>query len=231
MSYLIAIEGGDGCGTTTHAQILSIGLKNWISIVPKLYLNDSGFDGEIIVLKSPSNSSFGLSLKEKFEKKILKDPIESTMSFALDRLEQYNSETKTYLEKGKIVIFDRYIFSSMVHQELQGAPLEFIAMCNSSIPKPDLTFHLNSDYKTIKNRILNRHDDPMIDCDLENEIKSQINSWNLVWEKSANINFINKNFNLVTIDTSLNQQESANKILACATCNILNKMLENSKKS
>jgi thymidylate kinase len=104
-------------------------------------------------------------------------------------------------------------------------------MCNSSIPKPDLTFHLNSDYKTIKNRILNRHDDPMIDCDLENEIKSQINSWNLVWEKSANINFINKNFNLVTIDTSLNQQESANKILACATCNILNKMLENSKKS
>lgn len=229
--YLIAIEGGDGCGTTTHSGILGSGIQNWISVVPKLFLLESGFSGETIVMKSPSDSEFGQSIKRKFESGILKDPTAATMAFALDRIEQYENVTKKHLEEGKVVIFDRYIYSSLVHQNIQGASFDFIVNCNLSVPVPDLVFHLSADIITIKNRLLERENDLMaLDESLDKQINDQIIHWNSVWPKAKTSGLLKNESDLIKVNTSLPKQDISNKLLSHASSRIIEKMLENSKK-
>jgi dTMP kinase len=229
--YLIAIEGGDGCGTTTHSKILARGIIDWISILPDLFLKDSGLNGEVIVTKGPSDSNFGKIIREKFELKKFSNANLATMAFALDRFEQYESQIRDQLEKGCIVIYDRYIHSSLVHQSLQGADLDYILKCNEGLPFPDLIFHLRSDFKTIKTRICSRVDDPMANLgDLDREIKSQIDCWNNIWKEISNLGFPFENFEPYEIETRDAIPEVSKKMLAISTSNVLQRMLENSKK-
>jgi len=47
------------------------------------------------------------------------------------------------LKRGYNVICDRYVISSLVYQQIQGIPLEFIEQINSFCIEPDITFILD----------------------------------------------------------------------------------------
>jgi dTMP kinase len=225
--FLIAVEGGDGCGTTTHSLLLTDGIREWLPHFGSELLDSMGLNGQVVNLAGPSDSDFGKSLKEKFENGILNDPIASTMAFALDRWEQYVNTVKPLLENGAIVVMDRYVHSSIVHQGLQGAPEEFIVQCNKNVPKPDLVFHLTAETKIIFNRIRFRKFDPLnLDPDIEQKISKQHQSWHSVWDVAARLNYPDSKFKPFIIDTGVNNEtETSKKIISEATAQILEKCL------
>ncbi|MEM0350943.1 MAG: dTMP kinase [Archaeoglobaceae archaeon] len=137
---LIAIEGIDGAGKTTIATHL---LK---------FLQDKGY--ECVVFKEPSNSVYGeilRSLKENL------DPEEELKLFLLDRKVDVEERIKPALEKGKIVIMDRYYYSNIAYQSARGINAEEIRKMNEEIaPKPDLVILLDLSPEKAMERIKSR---------------------------------------------------------------------------
>lgn len=225
--FIIVFEGGDGCGTTTHSRMLAEGIRGWLPHFGAELLESMGLNGGVINLSGPSDSEFGRSIKEKFEKGSIKDPIASTMYFALDRLEQCDKIVNPHLEMGFIVIMDRYVHSSMVHQGLQGATEEFVLDCNRNATLPDLIFYLKADPNIIISRLLSRENDPTNkDPDLFQNIMKQQEAWQNIWSKSSKLEYPSRSFQPYIIDTGLaSEYDISKKILSEATAQILEKCL------
>ena len=49
----------------------------------------------------------------------------------------------SWMQKGMVVICDRYVLSSWVYQQIQGIPLNIIRKTNSFAINPDLTFYID----------------------------------------------------------------------------------------
>ncbi|EZQ02401.1 thymidylate kinase [Candidatus Acidianus copahuensis] len=119
---LIAIEGIDGSGKTTLANSL------------EKELNNRGISA--------------LSTHEPFTKEITemiriqgwKDPVVLTLLFAADRA-IHLSWISTRNEK--IIILDRYIYSTIAYQSTMGLDDKWIISVNEKFPKPQLTILLD----------------------------------------------------------------------------------------
>lgn len=64
--------------------------------------------------------------------------------FAADRLKQFNEVVKPALEKHKMVVMDRSVFSSFAYQSAQGASLEWLETINKHTPLPGLAIVLDT---------------------------------------------------------------------------------------
>lgn len=81
--------------------------------------------------------------------------------FYEDRREDVQHNIEPALKKGKIVIMDRYYYSTMAYQGAKGLGPEYIEQKNMEIaPKPDLVIVLDIDTNTSRDRILLRKDQP-----------------------------------------------------------------------
>ncbi|MFW9902196.1 MAG: dTMP kinase, partial [Candidatus Thorarchaeota archaeon] len=133
-SLFIALEGIDGSGTSTHSHLL------------KGFLESKGFNVHLTM--EPSESDIG-----KLVRKYLKDknipPATDALLFATDRNLHYHNEIKKKLEKGYIVISDRYIESSIVYQSAQSDKIsvEWVIEINKFVEFPDVTIVLDIDPK------------------------------------------------------------------------------------
>ncbi len=131
-SLFIAIEGADGCGSTTQSLLL------------KGFLEARGF--KVHLTQEPSQSEIGVLLR-----KFLKDknipPTTDALMFAADRDIHYHEEIKKKLDDGYIVISDRYIESSIVYQSSQSDDIsvEWVKEINKFAGKPDITIILDID--------------------------------------------------------------------------------------
>lgn len=101
---LIALEGPDGCGKTTQIQLLDN------------YFRTKGFD--VIKTREPG----GTAISEKIRNIIL-DNNNNEMSdmceallYAASRAQLADEVIKPALKSGKMVICDRFVYSSMVYQ-------------------------------------------------------------------------------------------------------------------
>ncbi|MCS7134607.1 MAG: dTMP kinase [Candidatus Pacearchaeota archaeon] len=120
----IVLEGIDGNGKTTQATLL----KNWLEKKGK----------KVFLTSEPSSSKYGKRIKilvrgkSKISKKVW------TKLFTLDRKE-HEKKIKTALKEKKIVICDRYVYSTMAYQlnkkEWKSYAKQFI--------KPDVVFILD----------------------------------------------------------------------------------------
>ena len=125
---LIAVEGIDGAGKTTIVKFLEEELK-------KL-----GYD--VASFKEPTDSEFGKKIKELLRSRRL-NPYEELELFLKDREYDVEHNILPALRSGKIVIMDRYYYSTIAYQGALGIDLEYIYKLNQKFPKPNLVIILD----------------------------------------------------------------------------------------
>jgi dTMP kinase len=134
---LIAFEGGEGSGKTTQARLISI------------WLRELGYD--VVTTHEPGATKVGMRLRA-----LLLDTAHTGMSphaealmYAADRAEHVASVVAPALDRGAIVITDRYVDSSLAYQGAgRNLPVEEIARFNwwaTGGRIPDLTILLDMD--------------------------------------------------------------------------------------
>lgn len=128
--FLIALEGVDGSGKSTQAEMLAASLKK---------------DGHQVVLtQEPTNGPAG----QKLQAYLLGpsrnlSPAEELDLFMEDRREHVAQIIKPALERGNVVITDRYYYSSVAYQGALGLdPNDILAANEAFAPVPDLVFIL-----------------------------------------------------------------------------------------
>jgi dTMP kinase len=135
----ICIEGLDGSGKTTQAKLLAKKLR-------KSY--------NAVYTAEPSLGKIGTYIRERclYGKKRLSSAAEALL-FAADRIEHVENEVLPALNAKKLVISDRYLYSSLAYQGAAGLSLEWIEEINEHALKPDLAIFIDVDPKTAMRRL------------------------------------------------------------------------------
>lgn len=140
---LIVFEGIDGSGKSTQVQILQTLL--------------AGKSLDVVVFWEPSQSPWGKKIKEKAAFPDSLSPEEELDLFVKDRRDNIQKNLRPALKKNKIVLLDRYYFSTMAYQGAKGIDVERIRRINEQFAvRPDLVFILELAAKTGLNRIQER---------------------------------------------------------------------------
>jgi len=123
---LIVFEGIDGCGKTTQAGLLAAELRR------RKY--------RVLLLREPTNSAWGRKIQRlAVSGRDSISPREELELFVNDRRENVKRNILPALEDGKVVILDRYYFSTMAYQGARGLDPRQIRELNESFaPVPDL---------------------------------------------------------------------------------------------
>jgi dTMP kinase len=132
---LIAFEGGEGAGKTTQARLLAI------------WLREQGYD--VIATHEPGATKVGMRLRA-----LLLDTAHTGMSsraetlmYAADRAEHVDILVRPALERGAVVVTDRFVDSSLAYQGRgRNLPVAEIAGLNQWATgglRPDLTILLD----------------------------------------------------------------------------------------
>ncbi|MDQ0795625.1 dTMP kinase [Streptomyces sp. B1I3] len=142
--FFLAIEGGDGAGKSTQVEALA----EWIRAKGH----------EVVVTREPGATPIGKRLRS-----ILLDVSSAGLSnraeallYAADRAEHVDSVVRPALERGAIVISDRYIDSSVAYQgagrDLSPTEIARISRWATSGLVPHLTVLLDVDPETARER-------------------------------------------------------------------------------
>ena len=135
----ICIEGLDGCGKTTQARLLAKKLRK---------------SHNALYTTEPSRGKIGTFIRNRclYGEKRLSAVVEALL-FAADRVEHVKNEVLPALREGKLVISDRYVYSSLAYQGAAGLSLEWIEKVNVHALKPDLAIFIDVDPKTVMRRL------------------------------------------------------------------------------
>jgi len=136
----ICIEGLDASGKTTHAHRL---VRN---------LQRKGFDA--IYTTEPSRGEIGKFIRTHILQRKRRVPsVVEALLFAVDRVDHVEKEIKPALEKGKIVVSDRYVYSSLAYQGAAGLDLKWIKEINRLALPPDLAIYIDVPPEVVVKRI------------------------------------------------------------------------------
>ena len=152
MSIFISIEGFDGTGKSTQAKLLKENLKK------------SNIDSKLV--REPGSTDFSEKIRDILRKNTEIETITELLLFQASRSELVNKVIKPNLEKGKVVITDRYIDSSLAYQGYGGGlDLELIKSLNNISTSgllPSLTFLLDMDVEDSLKRTEDRNNNEQI---------------------------------------------------------------------
>ena len=133
----VAFEGGDGCGKSTQSRLLA----DWLQ-------DEEGH--EVVLTREPGATPLGLTLRE-----VLLghgsdvSPRTEALLFAADRAQHVATVVRPALERGAIVVTDRYIDSSVAYQgagrSLDGDDVARLSRWATEGLTPDLTVLLDLD--------------------------------------------------------------------------------------
>lgn len=220
---LIAIEGGDAFGTTTQASLLKTNLDYWCSKLKSE--NTLNLNNKIQLLRNPSNSQSGLRIKSDFENGKIIDGVQASKLFAEDRKQLHEDHTELLLQSNSIVIYDRYLLSSIVHQGLQRIKPEFIYEINNSVPFPNLCFLLMPTASMLQSRLLQRGEI----CTKE-QAESSIEAWKYYFESERGI-WESQGCKMICVSAKESADETAKILAAEATASIIHESLKRSAES
>ncbi|MGN6523024.1 MAG: dTMP kinase [Actinomycetes bacterium] len=135
--FFLALEGGEGAGKSTQAQLLA----QWLTA--------EGHD--VLVTREPGGTRLGEQLREAVLRLDGPDPTPraEALLYAADRAEHVATTVLPALEQGRVVITDRYLASSVAYQgqgrELGADEVEALSLWAVQGLRPDLTVLLDID--------------------------------------------------------------------------------------
>jgi dTMP kinase len=136
----ICIEGLDGCGKTTQARLLVRALRK------------AGYNA--VYTAEPSKGKIGKFIKRYCLHATQRvSVIVEALLFAADRFEHLENEVIPALKSGRIVISDRYVFSSLAYQGAAGLDLKWIERINEHAVTPDLALFVDVDPEVAIQRV------------------------------------------------------------------------------
>jgi dTMP kinase len=135
----IIIEGLDGSGKTTQAKLLSANLQPTY---------------KAFCTAEPSHGKIGTYIRNRvlYGESRASTVVEALL-FAADRIEHIQNEVQPALDEGKIVVCDRYTYSSLAYQGSAGLSLEWIEAINQNALKPDFALFIDVDPEIVLSRL------------------------------------------------------------------------------
>jgi dTMP kinase len=142
---LVAIEGIDGAGKTTQVTRL------------RALFTKRGWD--VVTSKEPTEGPWGRRIRQSAQAGRM-SPEDELNAFIEDRREHVRDVIRPALDRGALVILDRYYFSTMAYQGVRGADPESILAANEEFaPRPDLLVVMDLEPETALSRIERRGDE------------------------------------------------------------------------
>ncbi|MEM3673709.1 MAG: dTMP kinase [Candidatus Bathyarchaeia archaeon] len=137
--FFICLEGLDGCGKTTQAKLLVKNLR-------KKY--------NAVYTAEPSRGKIGTFIKKYcLQRKKRVSSVVEALLFAADRFEHVENTIRPALKMGKIVVSDRYVYSSLAYQGATELSLEWIKKINEYAIRPDLAIFIDVEPRTVVKRL------------------------------------------------------------------------------
>ncbi len=130
----VVIEGLDGAGTTTQCAALARALR--------------AQGREVVTTREPSDGPIGTMIRQALTGRLSlsqgKGPLTPetlALLFAADRVDHVASQIEPALNRGAVVLSDRYLLSSLAYQGAQ-VPIGWVAEINRRARTPGLTLFL-----------------------------------------------------------------------------------------
>jgi dTMP kinase len=135
----IVIEGLDGSGKTTQATLLA---------------NKLSKNHNVLSTAEPSHGKIGTFIRRDCLYEQTRLPTEAeALLFAADRIEHMQKELAPALSQGKIVICDRYVYSSLAYQGGAGLSLDWIKTINARALEPDFALYIDVSPERVLERL------------------------------------------------------------------------------
>jgi len=131
---LIVFEGITGSGKKTHINFLAERLR--------------AKGKEVVTLSFPD---YGAEIA-RLTKRIDFDPFTLSLLFAADRA-RHQERIKNFLERGSIILIDRYCYSNIAYQSVKGVPIEWLVEIEKNIIKPDMVILVDVPVDTSMKRV------------------------------------------------------------------------------
>lgn len=136
----ICIEGIDASGKTTHARRL---VEN---------LLQKGFDA--VYTTEPTSGEIGKYIRTHILQGQERVPsVIEALLFAVDRIEHVENMIRSALQEGKIVVSDRYVYSSLAYQGAAGLDLGWIEEINRFAISPDFAVYIDIPAEVVFERL------------------------------------------------------------------------------
>ncbi|MGX5697466.1 dTMP kinase [Agromyces soli] len=140
----VTLEGGDGSGKTTQAELL----REWLA----------GRGREVVRTREPGGTEVGVEVREiVLHHRGDIAPRAEALLYAADRAHHVATLVRPALERGAVVLQDRYIDSSVAYQGagrvLDAREVRALSEWATEDLKPDLTVLLDLDPETARTRL------------------------------------------------------------------------------
>jgi dTMP kinase len=152
----IVIEGLDGSGKTTQAKLLAARLSR---------------SHRALYTAEPTQGRIGTFIRDRclYGERRLLTAVEALL-FAADRVEHVENEIKPALAEGRLVISDRYVYSSLAYQGSAGLNIDWIDTINKHALKPDFAVLIDVSPETVLKR-LNRKKSVMENLETQRRVR------------------------------------------------------------
>jgi dTMP kinase len=143
----ITFEGGDGSGKSTQARLLA----DWLQSTGRT----------VMQTREPGGTELGLELREiVLHRRGDIAPRAEALIYAADRAHHIATKVRPAIERGEVVIQDRYLDSSVAYQGagrvLDGAEIRDLSLWAIEGFLPDLTILLDLDESVGRDRLKQR---------------------------------------------------------------------------
>ena len=154
---LIAFEGIDGTGKSTQIGLLAEYLV--------------GHDHQVVTTREPTDGTYGRKIRSMFSSRHKMSAEEELQLFMDDRRQHVKELISPSLTVGKIVLTDRYYFSTVAYQGAAGHdPARIIAANEAFAPVPDLVILLDLSPAEGARRIRSGRGEVLNDFEQEDEL-------------------------------------------------------------
>jgi len=133
--FFVSFEGGDGAGKTTQLRLLG----EWLAALGR----------EVVATREPGGTELGRLLRDAVLHGEHVDPRTEALLYATDRAHHVHTVVRPALERGAVVLTDRYLDSSVAYQgngrDLGEDEVERLSLWAVHGLLPDLTVLLDLD--------------------------------------------------------------------------------------